>query len=94
MTALDWYGLGGPAKLAALADRLHAACLCMLVTPNGDERLKTLVALPAPYPPPPVANKASEVDWRTRRAAPRPQQPSDFYALFGPCCAVMLSDCH
>ena len=50
MTALAWYVLRGPAKLAALADRLHAACLNMLVTPNGDERLKTLVALPAPYP--------------------------------------------
>ena len=50
MTALAWYGLRGPAKLAAMADRLHAACLNILATPNGNVRLKAPVAPPAPYP--------------------------------------------
>ena len=69
MTALARYGLRGLAKLAAMAHRLHAACVTMLAAPNGDESLKAPVAPPARRSPPaPGAVKASEVYRRTRQA--------------------------
>ena len=69
MTALAWYVLRGPAKLAAMADRPHAACLNMLATPNGNERLKAPAASPpCRIPPAPGAVEASEVDRWTEQA--------------------------